>query len=121
MLTTDEWPAWHRGRMTVRAAWPLLIWLGLMPLTSCMHVVSQTTPYYKDGPTQLAGPQGDLSEGTHVWVVGKDGTYARVWTLDGMDAYIWDRALMSFWDWNQKQAAEKKQAEEARKAQESDS
>jgi hypothetical protein len=63
----------------------------------CSHVVTQTTPYYSEGPAQLAGPQGQLEEGTGVWVIGREGDYAHVLTLRGVNAYVWNGALRSAW------------------------
>ena len=101
---------------TLRATLGVLLWASLIVVVGCTHVVTQTTPYYEDGPYQIAGPQGDLPEGTRVWVVGKEGSYARVWTRDGIDAYVWDNALMSIWEWNRKQSAERKRAQKEAKA-----
>lgn len=76
--------------------------LGLALLAGCSHVITQPTPYYKDGPSQLDSPQGELSEGTLVLVIGKDGSYSRVWALNGVIAYVWDGAIRSLWKWPEK-------------------
>lgn len=90
---------WSRGAAVVLLA---------LFLAGCTHVVTQTTPYYHEGPAQLAGPQGQLPEGTGVWVIGREGDYARVLTLGGVHAYVWNGALRSAW---QGAAAEKPTAE----------
>jgi hypothetical protein len=71
--------------------------LGLALLAGCSHVITQPAPYYKDGPSQLDPPQGELSEGTLVLVIGKDGSYSRVWALNGVIAYVWDGDIRSLW------------------------
>ena len=68
-------------------------------LAGCTHVIARTTPYYEDGPSQLDPPQGELEAGTYVLVVGKEGTYSRVWTVGGVDAYVLDGDLESVWQW----------------------
>jgi hypothetical protein len=62
-------------------------------LVGCTHVISQRTPYYEKGPSQLEPPQGELEKGTPVWVLGRDGSYLHVWTPDLIDAYVRDRAV----------------------------
>ncbi|MGD8453517.1 MAG: hypothetical protein PVJ57_17020 [Phycisphaerae bacterium] len=74
-----------------------LLALLLAGVSGCSHVITQTTPYFKDGPSQLEPPQGELEKGTHVLVLGKEGTYSRVLTLGGVNAYVWDGALRSIW------------------------
>lgn len=77
----------------------LLLALGCAAVApGCMHVTVGTTAYYKHGPSQPGPPDGDLPEGTRVWVVGRDGSYVRVWTLTGVDAYVWDRCLRPAWE-----------------------
>jgi len=82
-----------------RRLYLLLCCAVALGLAGCSHVVAYTTPYYKDGPSQLAGPQGDLEEGTPVLVVGGEGSYARVWTAGGIDAYVVRSSLVPFWQW----------------------
>lgn len=74
-------------------------------LPGCTHVLTQNGWYYADGPRQLEGPQGELAEGTHVLVVGKDSGYSRVWALDAFDVYVWDGALRPLWGSQESQAA----------------
>ena len=66
-------------------------------LCGCTHVVTHNTPFFKDGPTQLAPPQGELKAGTWVWVTGKEGTYSHVLASDGTDAYVLENDLRPLW------------------------
>ncbi len=86
----------------VRRRWPQVAVLGFSIaalMAGCTHVVTHTAPYYEDGPWQLEPPQGEIPAGTKVLVVGKQGTYSRVWTAGLVDAYVWDGALepLSWW------------------------
>lgn len=74
----------------------LLLMLGI---GGCTHVVTQNAPYYVDGPSQLAPPQGELPRGTKVLVIRNTGTYSRVLTADFIDAYVWNNSLMELEDW----------------------
>lgn len=74
----------------------LLIGLGC---GGCTHVVTQNAPYYVDGPSQLAPPQGELPRGTKVLVIRNTGTYSRVLTANFIDAYVWNNSLMELEDW----------------------
>lgn len=71
--------------------------VGLLVLAGCSHRIAHTTPYYENGPHQVEQPQGMIDEGTPVLVIGRDGSFARVWTPDLLDAYVWDRDLESIW------------------------
>jgi hypothetical protein len=77
--------------------WLLGLMLPLICTVGCSHVVRQRAPYYVHGPGQPEPPQGFLEEGTHVLVVGKDGSYARVWTGDLLDAFVWEHDLRPLW------------------------
>lgn len=74
-----------------------LLAAALALLTGCSHVITHTTPYYENGPTQPEPPQGKLEEGTPVLVIGHEGSYVRVWTPAWIDAYVWDRDVESIW------------------------
>lgn len=80
-------------------------------IPACTHIITQSTPYYEKGPTQLDPPEGDLDAGTYAMVVGSEGSYVHVVTVTGVNAWVWDRAVMSVWDHLQKQDEEKKQRE----------
>jgi len=95
MLTKAEPRASARAGVLSRTTLPLTLSVVALLLTvGCTHVITHSAPYYKHGPTQLEAPQGIIPEGTHVWVVGKEGTYTRVWTAGGVDAYVWNGAVM---------------------------
>ena len=92
-------------------------------LSGCTHVIPNSTPYYKDGPDQLEGPQGDIPAGAKAWVLWRKGSYARVWTDGAIDGWVWDRAVVSIWEQETQIREEKKRAEEReklRKAQEAE-
>ena len=38
-----------------------------------------------------------IEKGTPVLVIGREGSFARVWTPDLLDAFVWDRDLESIW------------------------
>lgn len=70
----------------------------LLAAIGCMHVISQTADYYKDGPLQPGPPDGELAAGTPVWVFDHKGSYVRVWAQNGVFAYVWDRAVKPAWE-----------------------
>src|SRR5262245_6148418 len=84
-------------------------------LLSCTHVIPNSTPYYKDGPDQVEGPQGDIPAGAKAWVLWRKNSYARVWTDGGIDGWVWDRAVVSIWEQERQLREEKKRAEEREK------
>ena len=90
----------------------VLLAVGLTASLGCTHVIIRDTPYYADGPYQIEGPQGDLKEGTGVWVVGKEGTYLCVWSLENIDVYVLDSAVTSYWQWWKMKSAKQKPAEQ---------
>ncbi len=90
---------------------PLALSTAVAFLPACTHIITQSTPYYEKGPTQLDPPEGDIEAGTYAMVVGAEGSYVRVITVTGVNAWVWDRAVMSVWDHMQKQDEEKKQRE----------
>lgn len=96
------------GRVALRA---VLMIPGAALLPACTHIITQSTPYYEGGPSQLDPPQGDIEAGTLAMVVGSDGSYVRVVTVTGINAWVWDRAVMSVWDHMQKQDEDKKRRE----------
>lgn len=107
-------PRRRSGNRVWRRAGAGLLGAALLALPGCLRVVSQDIDYYKDGPYQVEGPHGVLPRGTHVWVVGHEGSYARVWTLKGLDAYVWDKALVSLGQWKDRPDARGEDADEAR-------
>jgi hypothetical protein len=79
----------------------------------CTHVIRHDgTPYYIEGRHQLDPPNGELSAGTGVWIIGEDDTYRRVWTLDGVVAYVWQGDLATRAEWKQMQEERKLQGEQ---------
>jgi hypothetical protein len=68
-------------------------------LAGCSHAITQSTPYYENGPHQTQPPNGNLPEGTGVWVVGREGSYYKVMADNGVVAYVWDRALTPMHEW----------------------
>ena len=66
-------------------------------LSGCTHVVACNTPYFKNGPTQLEPPQGELKAGTWVALIGRRDSYARVLAPDGTNAYVLEQDLRSIW------------------------
>ena len=101
MAHSDKRASAHNGNPSPerkRRAAVATVLLGLTVLTGCTHVISHTTPYYKDGPSQLDPPQGNLEAGTYVWVVGKEGTYSHVWG-GGVNAYVLEGDVQSVWQW----------------------
>src|SRR5262245_20764180 len=91
---------------TIRPA-ALLFVLATTALPGCTHVIPQSTPYYKNGPDQPEGPQGDIPAGAKAWVLWRKNTYAHVWTDGGIDGWVWDRAVVSVWE-QERQAREEK-------------
>jgi hypothetical protein len=89
---------------------------GLTLLSGCTQVMGFNSPYYKNGPAQREGPQGTIPAGTRVWVLGKEGSYAHVWTANGVDGYVWDTSIVSNDEWNRRQAIEKQNQEVERRA-----
>ena len=102
---------WNQSAWLPRSAIVALA-AGLLCTCGCTHVITQTADYYKKGPSQLDGPDGVIEEGTQVWVVGRDGSYVRVWSAAGVNAHVWDRSVTSIWDHNQ----QKRKDDKARKA-----
>ncbi len=82
---------------------PALALLGgmLILLAGCSHMVAFRTPYYVDGPSQLEPPQGWFDAGTPVLVIGKEGSYARVWSWSFVNAYVLDSELTPWWKYHQ--------------------
>lgn len=78
----------------------LLLLAGLGLLEGCAHKVLGDTPYYKKGPNQVEPPDGDLKDGTLVWIIGSEGTYKHVIAVNGVNAYVWANALAPTVDWN---------------------
>jgi len=79
----------------------------------CTHVVTYSVPYYKDGPRQVRQPDGTVSAGSGVWIVGEDDSYFRVWTDGGVDAYVNKSAVRPMLDWLMQKRAEEKAAADA--------
>lgn len=90
----------------------LLLLPSLLPLAGCAHKVMGDTPYYKKGPYQVEPPDGDLKDGTWVWIVGAEGSYKHVVSATGVNAYIWSHALVPVVDWNQLFASQPKEESE---------
>jgi len=84
---------------------------ALALLGGCTHVIGNNCPYYKQGPAQREGPQGTIPAGTPVWVIGKEGSYARVWAASGVDGYVWDSSIVTIEEWNRRQELDKKNKE----------
>jgi hypothetical protein len=104
----------HYGIFAMRMIRPVLFSaIGL--LSGCTHVIPNSTPYYKDGPDQVEGPQGDIPAGAKAWVIWRKDSYARVWTDGGIDGWVWDRAVVSIWEQEKQIREEKKRAEEREK------
>ena len=110
-----------------RPAWGFRAWLrrpgvgflslgALALLGGCTHVIGNNCPYYKQGPAQREGPQGTIPAGTRVWVLGKEGSYARVWAANGVDGYVWDSSIVTVEEWNRRQELDKKNKEAERRA-----
>ncbi len=78
--------------------------LGGLALAGCTHVITHSTPYYREGPYQIDPPQGMIDEGTYVWVMGHEGTYVRVWTEGFVDAYVPESAVRALWEKDDKSA-----------------
>lgn len=76
-----------------RVRWMVVLSVSGLALAGCTHVISQRTPYYEKGPSQLEPPQGELEKGTPVWIMGREGSYVRVWTPGLLDAWVRDRAV----------------------------
>ncbi len=87
--------------------------VGLALFVGCTHVIERPTPYYEDGPTQLAPPQGTFEAGTRVLLLGREGSYANVWSWSGKRGYVWEGALGSIW-------AARSNAEQRRKSEDAD-
>ncbi len=51
-------------------------------------VISVPAAYYKDGPQQDRGPDGEFPAGTAVRIIERAGSYVRVESADGVEAYI---------------------------------
>ena len=83
--------------------------LALLP--ACTHIITQSAPYYEEGPNQPDPPEGDLQAGTKAWVLGSEGSYVRVWTDSGVNAWVWDRAVMTIWDYNKMMDEDRKRRE----------
>jgi hypothetical protein len=89
---------------------------GLALLSGCTHVIGNNAPYYKSGPAQREGPQGTIPAGTPVWVLGKEGSYAHVWTTTGVDGFVWENAVVTKDEWNRRQSLDKQNEEATRRA-----
>ena len=76
---------------------------GMLLLAGCTHVVARPTPYYKDGPQQVAQPQGTLDEGTWVMIVGGEGSYTHVISADWVNAWVWTGALKPIFEYRQQE------------------
>lgn len=106
------------ARQSLALRWCLVAHCCLIAATfslGCTHVIPNSTPYYKDGPDQVEGPQGDIPAGAKAWVIWRKDSYARVWTDGGVDGWVWDRAVVSIWEQEKQIREEKKRAEEREK------
>lgn len=81
----------------------------------CSHVVLHDASYYRQGPHQAAGPDGDLPAGTKVLVIGAKNGYQQVWADNGVIAYVWPRALVTMSEYRKLQEG-KSLAEQRRAA-----
>ena len=52
------------------------------------HVITTTTPYYKNSPAQPMPADGTFKAGTRVSVVKKLGSYTLVRAADGTQGYV---------------------------------
>ena len=95
----------------------MLLLLALNTPLGCTHVIKYDgTPYYNEGPQQIEQPNGALSAGTGVWIIGEKLDYKRVWTLDFVIAYVWGQDLVTQWEWwemeKERKAREKREKRE---------
>jgi len=72
---------------------------GLGAAGGCTHVIKEDAHYFVDGPQQLDPPNGILSAGTGVWIIGRDDDYKRVWTLDFVIGYVWEDSIVTQSEW----------------------
>jgi len=68
--------------------------------SGCMRVIRHEAPYYKEGPHQVAGPDGFFEAGTHLWVFGEQDSYAKVLSMLGTAAHVWNQDLVSVREWS---------------------
>ena len=101
----------NRGRFSVPRAVCRIALPGfsLLVLPGCAHKIAGDTPYYKKGPYQIEPPDGDLKDGTWVWIVGAEGSYKHVLAANGVNAYVWSNALVPVIDWDHLFQPEEKQ------------
>ncbi len=85
---------------------------SLICLPGCTHVVVGSTPYYVDGPRQNEPSNGDLPDGTPVWVIGEKDGYTKVWASNGVIGYVWPKAIITRAQWEKIQAAQKEAEKE---------
>ncbi len=96
---------WHKKQLTSQATQRnsrviFLIAAGLfltLMLANCIqvlpegdftHMVPTDTVYYTTGPQQGRPPDGTFGVGTKVWLLEKNGSYARVRTGTDIEAYV---------------------------------
>jgi hypothetical protein len=100
--------------LTCRHACVSLIAVTLFLTPGCIRVVRHEAPYYVDGPHQVEGPNGLLSEGTHVMVVGRNDSYSHILTFDGVSGYILTGSLATYSEWQQQKKQEQEELERIR-------
>ncbi len=97
----------------------LIVLLGLGLGGGCTHVIRENADYFVDGPQQLDPPNGILSAGTGVWIIGWEEDYRRVWTLDFVIGYVWEDSIVTQSEWRkiEKRRKERDEAVERRSEQ----
>ena len=97
----------------------LIVLLGLGLGGGCTHVIRENADYFVDGPQQLDPPNGILSAGTGVWIIGREEDYRRVWTLEFVIGYVWEDSIVTQSEWRkiEKRRKERDDAVERRSEQ----
>lgn len=77
----------------------LITLLGLGLAGGCTHVIRENADYFVDGKHQHDPPDGVITAGTGVWIIGKEEDYKRVWTLDFVIGYVWEDSIVTQSEW----------------------